>query len=114
MLRIVVVALVVWAVWHSRHNSDGQPRLQLQGTTVQLGDTVLTGKHLQPYNLDFFGGYNFFSLLLDLLLIPCFQVSLLPSLQSPTFASLYLALSFLFLPCEHSMPATMVSRAYSQ
>jgi len=50
MLRIVVIVLVIWAALHNWH--DGQPRLQLGGTT-------LTGRHLQPYNLDFFGGDDF-------------------------------------------------------
>ena len=49
----IVYAIVVsiWAALHSWH--DGQPRLNLRGTT-------LTGKRLQPSNLDFFGGNSFF------------------------------------------------------
>ena len=55
-----------------------------------------------------------FTLLLDLLLISRFQVSLLPSLQSAPFAFLVLALSFLFPPCDRSMPLATVFGAYNQ
>ena len=41
---------IIWATLLSWF--DGRPRLQ-------LGGTVLIGRHLQPSNLDFFGGYDF-------------------------------------------------------
>ncbi|KAI0284362.1 extracellular triacylglycerol lipase precursor [Russula aff. rugulosa BPL654] len=51
MLSIVyAIAVSIWGALHSWH--DGQPRLNLRGTT-------LTGKRLQPSNLDFFGGIPF-------------------------------------------------------
>ena len=53
----MIFAAVIPILWAGAaaalHSSfDGYPRLQ-------LGDTVLMGKHLQHSNLDFFGGYNF-------------------------------------------------------
>ena len=50
------IALSIWAALHSWH--DGQPRLN-------LGGTILTGKRLQPSNLDFFGGLSYLSKLFD-------------------------------------------------
>ncbi|KAI0284358.1 Alpha/Beta hydrolase protein [Russula aff. rugulosa BPL654] len=47
---VYAIAVSIWAALHSWH--DGQPRLNLRGTT-------LTGKRLQPSNLDFFGGIPF-------------------------------------------------------
>jgi hypothetical protein len=44
---VYAIALSIWAALHSWH--DGQPRLDLRGT-------IITGKRLQPSNLDFFGG----------------------------------------------------------
>jgi hypothetical protein len=105
-MRFVANIPILWAALHTWF--DGRPRLQ-------LGGTVLIGRHLQLSNVDFFGGTSpeifittrspHFSI---------FQVSPLPSLQSPTFAFLVLALSILFLPCDRSMPVASVSRAYSQ
>ena len=53
-MRFVVVIPILWAAAGATlHASfDGWPRLQ-------LGDTVLIGKHLHHSNLDFFGGYTF-------------------------------------------------------
>jgi hypothetical protein len=45
----VAVIPILWATLLSWF--DGRPRLQ-------LGGTVLIGRHLQPHNLDFFGGTN--------------------------------------------------------
>ena len=103
-MRLVASFPILWAALHTWFNS--RPRLQ-------LGDTVLIGRHLQHSNVDFFGGTNLnFSYPIASSLD--FQVSHLPSLQSPTFAFLVLALSILFPPCDCSMPVASVSRAYSQ
>jgi Carboxylesterase family len=49
----VAIIPILWAgAAAASHSFDGWPRLQ-------LGDTVLIGKHLQHSNLDFFGGYSF-------------------------------------------------------
>jgi hypothetical protein len=63
----VAVIPILWAAAATALHTwfDGRPRLQLGGTT-------LIGKHLQASNLDFFGGYTFFSSLLDLTLISRF------------------------------------------
>ena len=109
-MRFVAVIPILWAAagatLHDSFDGTGRPRLQ-------LGDTVLVGKHLQSSSLDFFGGY-IFSLLLDLLLISRFQVFPLPSLQLAAIAFLVLALSFLFPPCDRSMPLATVFGAYNQ
>jgi len=67
---VYAIALSIWAALHSWH--DGQPRLNLRGT-------IITGKRLQPSNLDFFGGHSF-SLLYD-----CFSI-LNPSISGIPFA----------------------------
>ncbi|KAF8505638.1 extracellular triacylglycerol lipase precursor [Russula emetica] len=50
ILPVYATVLSIWAALHSWH--DGQPRLNLRGT-------ILTGKRLQPSNVDFFGGIPF-------------------------------------------------------
>ena len=57
---VYAIALSIWAALHSCH--DVQPRLNLQGT-------IVTGKRLQPSNLDFFGG-QYFLIIIRLLLNP--------------------------------------------
>jgi hypothetical protein len=47
---VYAIAISIWAALHSWH--DGQPRLNFR-------DTIITGKRLQPSNLDFFGGHYF-------------------------------------------------------
>jgi hypothetical protein len=103
---VFAIALSIWAALHSWH--DGQPRLNLRGTTI-------TGKRLQTSNLDFFGGRYFLSL------HDCFSnlnplISGIPFAEPPvaTFAFLLLARSILFLPCNHLMPVTTVPSAYNQ
>ena len=101
---------LLWAALLPLHSClDDQPRLQ-------LGGTVLIGSHIQSSNVDFFGGHTFshYYLISSESSPLDFQVSLLPSLQLANFDFLLLALSILFLPCNHLMPVATVSRAYSQ
>jgi len=67
-----------------RHDPVGQPH-------VQLGDTNLIGKHLQPSNLEFLGGKDS------------------PSHRVPAFFKLW----YSSLHCGHSMLAITVTHAYS-
>jgi hypothetical protein len=71
-MRFVAVILILWATLHSWF--DGRPRLQ-------LGGTVLIGRHLQHSNLDFFGGTNtnFFIIARS----PHFSVSGIPFAEPP-------------------------------
>ena len=68
---VYAIAVSIWAALHSWH--DGQPRLNLRGTT-------LTGKRLQPSNLDFFGGNSLF-ITIRLLLNP--SISGIPFAEPP-------------------------------
>jgi len=80
---------------------------------VQLGDTTLIGKDLQPSKLEFFGGYS--SLILIRLPPHPFhlQVSLLLSLQLMASASLLRGLSIPSHPYDHSTLVISVRHAYS-
>ena len=72
MLSIVyAIAVSIWGALHSCH--DGQPRLNLRGTT-------LTGKRLQSSNVDFFGGNSLF-ITIRLLLNP--SISGIPFAEPP-------------------------------
>jgi Carboxylesterase family len=74
MLSIVyAIAVSIWAAAALRSRHDGQPRLNLRGTT-------LTGKRLQSSNLDFFGGNSFF-ITIRLLLNP--SISGIPFAEPP-------------------------------
>lgn len=55
LLIVSAIALSIWVFL--RHWHDDQPRLNLRGT-------ILTGKHLEASNLDFFGGHSLFLFLL--------------------------------------------------
>jgi hypothetical protein len=70
---VYAIALSIWTALHSWH--DGQPRLNLRGT-------IVTGKRLQPSNLDFFGG-QYFLIIIRLLLNPPCQFSGIPFAEPP-------------------------------
>ena len=80
---------------------------------VQLGDTTIIGKYLQPSKLEFFGGYGSL-ILIRLPPHPChLQVSLLLSLQLTSSASLPRGLSIPSHPCDHLTLVITVRHAYS-
>jgi hypothetical protein len=68
---VYAITLSIWAALHSWH--DGQPRLNLRGA-------IITGKRLQPSNLDFFGGHSFL-IIIRFLLNP--SISGIPFAEPP-------------------------------
>ena len=79
---------------------------------VQLGDTTLIGKRLQPSNLEFFGGY-FSPISIGSLPHSHFQGFLLPNPQSTPSAFRLRGLNIHFPPYRHSMLVILVTHAYS-
>jgi hypothetical protein len=71
----VAVIPILWAAAAVALNTwiDGRPR-------VQLGGTVLIGKHLQHSNLDFFGGNHFLIIARS---PPHFSISGIPFAEPP-------------------------------
>ena len=79
---------------------------------VQLGDTTLKGKRLQPSNLEFFGGYHPPISTGSLPHSPI-QGFLLPSPQSAASVFRLQSLNIPFPPYSHSTLEISVTHAYS-
>ena len=106
MWTLLLNSLLLTA-WLAECHPAGQPH-------VQLGDTTIIGKHLQPSNLEFFGGWWCSPILTQsLFLTSHFQVSILPSLQLTTFAFHVRGQSILSPPYRHLTLVTTVHHACS-